>query len=154
MESLTNTNGATVYVDYAHNYDSLKNLLTFVREEHPDGRLIVLVGSTGDKAISRRKDFGRVLSELADVAVLTTDDPASEDPAKICQEIQAHITKEMPVYTVLDRGEAIAHALSLSTTADDAIVLAGKGADLYQKVNGVDEPYAGDFALAKMIIDK
>ncbi|WP_369008462.1 glutamate ligase domain-containing protein, partial [Klebsiella pneumoniae] len=120
------------------NYDSLKNLLTFVREEHPDGRLIVLVGSTGDKAISRRKDFGRVLSELADVAVLTTDDPASEDPAKICQEIQTHITKEMPVYTVLDRGEAIAHALSLSTTADDAIVLAGKGADLYQKVNGVD----------------
>ncbi|MBO6454978.1 UDP-N-acetylmuramoyl-L-alanyl-D-glutamate--L-lysine ligase, partial [Enterococcus faecalis] len=69
-------------------------------------------------------------------------------------EIQGHITKEMPVYTVLDRGEAIAHALSLSTTADDAIVLAGKGADLYQKVNGVDEPYAGDFALAKMIIDK
>ena len=133
MESLTNTNGATVYVDYAHNYDSLKNLLTFVREEHPDGSLIVLVGSTGDKAISRRKDFGTVLSELADVAVLTTDDPASEDPAKICQEIQAHITKEMPVYTVLDRGEAIAHALSLSTTADDAIVLAGKGADLYQK---------------------
>ena len=154
MESLTNTNGATVYVDYAHNYDSLKNLLTFVREEHPDGRLIVLVGSTGDKAISRRKDFGRVLSELADVAVLTTDDPASEDPAKICQEIQAHITKEMPVYTVLDRGEAIAHALSLSTTADDAIVLAGKGADLYQKVNGVDEPYAGDFALAEAFINK
>ena len=49
MESLTNTNGATVYVDYAHNYDSLKNLLTFVREEHPDGRLIVLVGSTETK---------------------------------------------------------------------------------------------------------
>ena len=83
MESLTNTNGATVYVDYAHNYDSLKNLLTFVREEHPDGRLIVLVGSTGDKAISRRKDFGTVLSELADVAVLTTDDP----PVKIQQNL-------------------------------------------------------------------
>ena len=60
----------------------------------------------------------------------------------------------MPVYTVLDRGEAIAHALSLSTTADDAIVLAGKGADLYQKVNGVDEPYAGDFALAEAFINK
>ncbi len=69
MESLTNTSGATVYVDYARQLcDSLKNLLTFVREEHPDGRLIVLVGSTGRQSdFSPRKDFGRVLSELADV---------------------------------------------------------------------------------------
>ncbi|MEN2299991.1 cyanophycin synthetase, partial [Enterococcus faecalis] len=76
MESLTNTNGATVYVVYAHNYDSLKNLITFLREEHPDGRLILLLRSTGVKAISSRKDYCRVLSELAYVAVLTTHDPA------------------------------------------------------------------------------
>ena len=92
MESLTNTNGATVYVDYAHNYDSLKNF-NLCPEEHPDGRLIVLVGSTGDKAISRRKDFGTV-SELADVAVLTTDDPASEDPAKFAKKFKPILPKK------------------------------------------------------------
>ncbi len=102
-------------------------------KEHPDGRLIVLVGSTGDKAISRRKDFGTVLSELADVAVLTTDDPASEDPAKNLPRNSSPYYQKKCLFTPLDRGEAIAHALSLSTTADDAIVLAGKGADLYQK---------------------
>lgn len=152
MESLTNKNGAIVYVDYAHNYDSLKNLLSYIRLEHPTGRLIVLIGSTGDKAISRRKDFGAVLSELADVAILTTDDPASEDPAKICQEIAEHITVELPIFTIIDRTEAIQKALEISQPGD-AVVLAAKGADLYQKVNGVDVPYEGDFNVAQRLIN-
>ncbi|MBO0423236.1 UDP-N-acetylmuramoyl-L-alanyl-D-glutamate--L-lysine ligase [Enterococcus plantarum] len=151
MELLTNKNGAKIYVDYAHNYDSLKNLLTFVKEEHPSGRLIVVIGSTGNKAISRRKDFGTVLSELADVAILTTDDPADENPADICAEIAAHITTDIEIKTVLDRSEAIKEALSLCRS-DDAVVLAGKGADLYQKVGGEDTPYEGDFYIAERLI--
>ncbi|MGX7150089.1 UDP-N-acetylmuramoyl-L-alanyl-D-glutamate--L-lysine ligase [Enterococcus ureasiticus] len=151
MELLTNKNGAKVYVDYAHNYDSLKNLLTFVKEEHPSGRLLVVIGSTGNKAISRRKDFGTVLSELADIAILTTDDPADENPADICAEIAGHITTDIQIETVLDRGEAIKEALSLSKPAD-AVVLAGKGADLYQKVGGEDTPYEGDFSIAERLI--
>ncbi|MGM0219283.1 UDP-N-acetylmuramoyl-L-alanyl-D-glutamate--L-lysine ligase [Enterococcus sp. AZ126] len=151
MELLTNKNGAKVYVDYAHNYDSLKNLLTFVKEEHPKGRLLVLLGSTGNKAISRRKDFGTVLSELADIAILTTDDPADENPADICAEIAAHITTDIQIETVLDRGEAIKKALSLSLP-EDAVVLAGKGADLYQKIGGKDILYEGDFQIAEQLI--
>jgi UDP-N-acetylmuramoyl-L-alanyl-D-glutamate-L-lysine ligase len=151
METLTQANGAKVYIDYAHNYDSLKNLLAYIRSAHPAGRLIVLVGSTGDKAISRRQDFGRVLTELADVAILTTDDPASEDPAKICREIASYITKEMPIFMITDRAAAIQEALRISQP-EDTVVLAGKGADLYQKVNGVDVPYEGDFAIAKRFI--
>ncbi|MFD2307050.1 UDP-N-acetylmuramoyl-L-alanyl-D-glutamate--L-lysine ligase [Enterococcus termitis] len=151
MELLTHTNGAKVYVDYAHNYDSLKNLLTFVKEEHPDGRLLVVIGSTGNKAISRRKDFGTVLSELADIAILTTDDPADEEPALICKEIADYITAPIQVETITDRAEAIAAALSLSS-AQDAVVLAGKGADLYQKVHGEDTPYEGDYAIADRLI--
>ncbi|MGG5342211.1 UDP-N-acetylmuramoyl-L-alanyl-D-glutamate--L-lysine ligase [Enterococcus sp. AZ192] len=153
MELLTNTNGAKVYVDYAHNYDSLKNLLTFIKEEHPEGRLIVVIGSTGNKAISRRKDFGRVLTELADIAILTTDDPADEDPAAICKEIAEYITAPIQVETIIDRSAAIEKALSLSNPKD-AVILAGKGADLYQKIHGIDTPYEGDFAIAERLIDR
>ena len=153
MEQLTNTNGAKVYVDYAHNYDSLQNLLTFVKEEHPDGRLIVVIGSTGEKAISRRKDFGLVLSQLANTAILTTDDPASEDPLKIAEEIASHIDANANVtcQIILDREQAIQAALALSTEKD-AVVLAGKGADLYQKVDKVDQPYEGDYFIAERLI--
>ncbi|MHC5228790.1 UDP-N-acetylmuramoyl-L-alanyl-D-glutamate--L-lysine ligase [Enterococcus sp. LJL99] len=151
MEMLTNTNGAKIYVDYAHNYDSLKNLLTFVKKEHPNGSILVVIGSTGNKAVSRRKDFGKVLTELADSAILTTDDPADEEPAKICEEIAAYITSDIPVSIITDRTKAIGAALN-SSSANDAIVLAGKGADLYQKVAGIDVPYEGDFAIASRLI--
>ncbi|WP_430602596.1 UDP-N-acetylmuramoyl-L-alanyl-D-glutamate-L-lysine ligase [Enterococcus sp. DIV0724b] len=153
MELLTNTNGAKIYVDYAHNYDSLKNLLAFVKKEHPTGRLLVVIGSTGNKAISRRKDFGTVLSELADIAILTTDDPADENPVTICEEIQSYITTDIPVEIIEDRSEAIEKALAMSL-AEDAVVLAGKGADLYQKVGGEDTPYEGDFYIAERLILK
>lgn len=151
MEMLTNTNGAKIYVDYAHNYDSLKNLLTFVKKEHPDGNILVVIGSTGNKAISRRKDFGKVLTELADIAILTTDDPADEDPTKICKEIAASITNGIPVSIILDRTQAISEALN-NSNSNDAVVLAGKGADLYQKVAGIDVPFEGDFAIASRLI--
>lgn len=151
MELLTNSNRAKIYVDYAHNYDSLKNLLAYVKAEHPVGRLIVVIGSTGNKAISRRKDFSKVLSELADVAILTTDDPADEDPIAICKQIEEHITENVEVRTVIDRAEAISAALKISQP-EDAVVLAGKGADLFQKIAGIDTPYQGDYKIAESII--
>lgn len=151
MELLTNKNGAKIYVDYAHNYASLKNLLTFVKDEHPNGRLLVVIGSTGNKAISRRKDFGIVLSELSDVAILTTDDPADENPVTICEEINAHITADIPVKIIVDRSEAIKEALAMSR-GEDAVILAGKGADLYQKIGGEDIPYDGDYQIAERLI--
>lgn len=112
-----------------------------------------MIGSTGNKAISRRKDFGRVLTELADIAILTTDDPADEDPAAICKEIAEYITAPIQVETIIDRSAAIEKALSLSNPKD-AVVLAGKGADLYQKIHGIDTPYEGDFAIAERLIDR
>lgn len=153
MELLTTTNSAKVYVDYAHNYDSLKHLLTYVKKEHPKGRLIVVIGSTGNKAISRRKDFSNVLSELANVAILTTDDPADEDPVAICKQIAEQITGNLEVKTVIDRASAIAEALRISQP-DDAVVLAGKGADLFQKIGGIDTPYQGDYQIAAKIIQR
>lgn len=151
MEQLTNANGAQVYVDYAHNYVSLQNLLQFVKEEHSDGRIIVVIGSTGDKAISRRKDFGSVLSDLADIAFLTTDDPATEDPQQISEQIAEHIKSDVDFKIIIDREEAIQAALAVSKP-EDAVVLAGKGADLFQKVGKQDVPYEGDYAIAERLI--
>lgn len=152
MEQLTNTNGAKVYVDYAHNYVSLQSLLQFVKEEHPNGRIIVVLGSPGDKAISRRKDFGEVLSQLADIAFLTTDDPATEDPQDISEQIAKHIEAGVDFKIIIDREKAIQTALTVSQP-EDAVVLAGKGADLFQKVGKEDVPYEGDYALAERLIE-
>lgn len=154
MEHLIHKNGANVYVDYAHNYLSLKNLLSFAKKEHPDGQIITVIGSPGDKAISRREDFGAVLSELTDVVILTTDDPAHEDPKKIATEISDAITnKHVSQYIELDREAAIKQAIDMSSSMD-SVILAGKGTDLYQKVGHIDELYKGDYAIAKEYIEK
>lgn len=153
MELLKNKNNAQVYIDYAHNYDSLYHLLSFVKQDHKNGRVIVVIGSTGNKGISRRKDFGAVLSKFADIAILTTDDPADEDPKAICQEIANSITTNVTSFITVDRKKAIQQALEMSQPAD-AVVLAGKGADLYQKIKGEDIPYEGDSNIAKELINQ
>ncbi len=149
MEHLKHPNGSNILVDYAHNYLSLKNLLAFAKETHPDGKIITVIGSTGEKAISRRADFGKVLSELTDVAILTADDPASEDPKKIAAEISLAITNpKVKTYIVVDREEAIQQAIDLADEKD-SVILAGKGQDKYQKIGGIDTPYIGDFTAAE-----
>lgn len=133
-----------IYVDYAHNYLSLRTVASFIKAQHPDGRLLILLGSPGNKAQSRRQDFGKVLSELADVAILTSDDPNNEDPAAICQEIKQAITSEQVIVkTILDRKEAIISALT-SLEENDSILIAGKGSDAYQKINGKRVAYESD----------
>ena len=152
MEHLTHPNGANIFIDYAHNYLSLKNLLSFAKETHPNGKIITVIGSTGEKAISRRADFGKVLTELTDIAILTSDDPASEDPRKIAEEIGLAITNpDVKQLIIIDREEAITHALSIATPLD-SVILAGKGQDKYQKINGIDTPYLGDFEVAERFI--
>lgn len=153
MEQLVTEAGTKIYIDYAHNYVSLHHLLTHIKSEHPTGKLIVVLGSPGEKAISRRKDFGEVLSLFADKVILTTDDPAKEDPKAIAAQIQAHIHSDVSVQTILDRTQAIQAAIAMSH-AEDAVVLAGKGADPFQKINGEDIPYEGDFFIAKRFIQE
>lgn len=122
-------------------------------KEHPKGRVIVVLGSPGNKAVSRRQDFGKVLSETADVVFLTADDPAFEDPQKIAEEINAAITNaELEVHYEMDRPEAIRQALAISNP-EDSVVVAGKGVDPYQKINGIDVPYKGDYEVVKELIE-
>ncbi|MDR0615135.1 MAG: UDP-N-acetylmuramyl-tripeptide synthetase, partial [Lactobacillales bacterium] len=153
MEILVQKNGAHIYVDYAHNKISLEALLKFVKNQH-QGTLIVVLGSPGSKGLSRRQDFGEVLAQFADIAVLTADDPDFEDPVEIAREITYNITSQRVKVEILsDRTQAINHALSLTKSANDAVILAGKGADCYQIVQGAKVPYKGDLAIAQKFIN-
>lgn len=142
------------FVDYAHNYASMQALLNFAQQQYPQGRVLVVVGSPGNKAQSRRADFGRVLSEYADAVYLTADDPQYEDPQAIAREIQAHMTNDqVVVHYEMDRLTAIEQAI-LAAGEQDIVVVAGKGEDPYQKVDGVDTPYIGDFQAVKNVAER
>ncbi|HEY4400317.1 MAG TPA: UDP-N-acetylmuramyl-tripeptide synthetase [Lactobacillaceae bacterium] len=142
------------FVDYAHNYASMQALLSFAQKQYPAGRVLVVVGAPGNKAESRRADFGRVLSELADVVYLTADDPQFEQPRTIADEIAAHITNDaLSVHFEMDRLAAIEQAI-LAAGEQDIVVVAGKGEDPYQKIDGVDTHYIGDFAAVKNVAER
>ena len=147
MEVLTQKNGAKVFIDYAHNGDSLKKLLSVV-ETHQTGTISLVLGSTGNKGESRRKDFGLLLEDHPEIQVfLTADDPNYEDPLAIAEEISSFITR--PVEKIADREQAIQLAMATTSKPEDAVIIAGKGADCYQIVNGVKEEYPGDAAVAE-----
>ena len=147
MEVLTQANGAKVFVDYAHNGDSLDKLLQVVTS-HQDGQVSLILGAPGNKGESRRKDFGQVLNRYPNIdVILSADDPNKEDPADICQEIASHINRKVRI--IIDREKAIQTALSETSKASDALVIAGKGADAFQIVNGSRAPYDGDIEVAK-----
>ena len=152
MNLLLKPNGAHIYVDYAHNYLSMKSLLAFAKEQNPDGELLVITGSTGNKAESRREGLGQAIGEYADVAVLTSDDPNFEEPKKIADEIEEGIQNEhVRVHFEVDRKKAIKDAIR-NAGPKDAIILAGKGTDKYMTVKGENLPYEGDYHLAEAFI--
>ena len=120
-----------VIVDYAHNAASLESLLVTLREYVP-GRLIVLFGNGGDRARSRRFEMGEVAGRLADLTVITSDNPRTEDPLAIIADIITGITPTGGAYeVVVDRRDAIARAIELAQSGD-MIVIAGKGHENYQ----------------------
>lgn len=152
MEHINTKSHGTIFVDYAHNYASMNALLGFLKREYPQSKIKVVVGSPGDKGVSRREGFAKVLTELADYAILTTDDPGFENPADICKQIDDKIDhQKVQIKTILDRKEAIRNMIESSTNGD-IIVLAAKGNDAYQKTKGVDVPYPSDPVVAKKIL--
>lgn len=153
MESFATKNHGMVYVDYAHNYISVKALLSFLHQQHPVGKVIVVLGSPGNKGESRRSGFGQAVSEeQADIVWLTADDPQYEDPQAIAAEIAAATDETVvELHYEMDRPTAIKKALLMSTD-DDVVAIVGKGLDPYQKINGVDTPYRGDMQVARDVI--
>lgn len=126
---------ATVVVDYAHNGMSLENVLETLLQYKPN-RMICLFGSVGGRTAIRRKELGDVAARLCDVAVLTTDNPDDEDPMQIINDIaESFVDSKCKVIKIEDRGQAIYEALKMAQKGD-MIVIAGKGHEKYQYVNG------------------
>ncbi|MGH7449025.1 MAG: UDP-N-acetylmuramoyl-L-alanyl-D-glutamate--2,6-diaminopimelate ligase [Longimicrobiales bacterium] len=120
----------SVLRDYAHTPDALERVLTTLRPL-TKGRLIVLFGAGGDRDRGKRPLMGAVAELHADIAIVTSDNPRTEDPDAIIDEIEAGMSR--PHVRVTDRREAIAHALGIAA-ADDVILLAGKGHETYQVI--------------------
>jgi UDP-N-acetylmuramoyl-L-alanyl-D-glutamate--2,6-diaminopimelate ligase len=131
-----------VILDYAHSPDALENILTTVRQTTKYGRVIVLFGCGGDRDHEKRPIMGEIGGRLADYAILTSDNPRSEDPNQILAEIEKGIQKvEGAKYVVIEnRRKAIAHALEIARPGD-VVVLAGKGHETYQEIKGVKHPF-------------
>lgn len=124
-----------VIVDYAHTPDALVNVLSTARPL-TKGRLICVFGCGGDRDRTKRPIMGSVVSEYADEAIVTSDNPRSERPVAIIDEISKGIPLDFPHVSIPDRKGAIHHAL-LNAKSGDCIVIAGKGHEDYQEVNGV-----------------
>jgi UDP-N-acetylmuramoyl-L-alanyl-D-glutamate--2,6-diaminopimelate ligase len=120
----------TVVVDYAHKPDALEKVLRAARELAGAGRVICVVGAGGDRDRGKRPVMGRLASELADVAIVTSDNPRSEDPQAIIDEIVAGAAGDVEV--VPDRAAAIARAVELAREGD-VVLIAGKGAEQGQQ---------------------
>lgn len=119
-----------VIVDYAHTDDALKNLLEAARACGPK-RLITVFGCGGDRDTSKRSLMGSVAAQLSDYVIVTSDNPRSEDPLTIINQIMTGIPKETEVNTIPDRATAIRTAIKQASTGD-MVVIAGKGHEDYQ----------------------
>ncbi|MBE6947252.1 MAG: UDP-N-acetylmuramoyl-L-alanyl-D-glutamate--2,6-diaminopimelate ligase [Ruminococcaceae bacterium] len=126
----------TVLLDYAHTPDGLENVLRSVRD-FCKGRLIAVFGCGGDRDPMKRPIMGKIGVELADIAVITSDNPRTEVPGDIIQDILAGVPEQQKNYVVIeDRRKAIQYAMDIGEK-DDMIILAGKGHETYQEINGV-----------------
>ena len=130
--------GYTVLIDYAHTPDALENVLMTVRGFAPR-RTVVVFGCGGDRDRSKRPQMGAVAARLADVAVVTSDNPRSEDPDAIIREILGGMCDAKCAVVIRDRTEAICWALDHGQDGD-VIVLCGKGHEAYQEIDGEKRP--------------
>ncbi len=143
----------TVMIDYAHNAMSLESLLTTLREYQP-GRLVCVFGCGGNRSRTRRFEMGEVAGRLADLTIITSDNPRFEEPEAILQDIQTGIEKTAGEYkAIIDRGEAIRYALGQGHKGD-IIVIAGKGHEDYQEIRGVKYPMDDRDLIADCRTDK
>lgn len=126
----------TLMIDYAHNAMSLESLLTTLKEYHPK-RLVCLFGCGGNRSKTRRYEMGEVSGRLADLTIITSDNPRFEEPQEIIDDIKIGMKKTDGAYVeICDRKEAIRYAI-VNGQPGDVIVLAGKGHEDYQEIKGV-----------------
>lgn len=132
--------GVTFLLDYAHNGLSLESALRVLREYHPH-RLICLFGSVGCRTKNRRRELGEAAGKYADYAIITADNPDTEDPAAINREILSYFDRTKPYLLFDDREDALRAVVQMAQVGD-IVLCAGKGHETYQLINGEKKPFS------------
>ncbi|MBM3453863.1 MAG: UDP-N-acetylmuramoyl-L-alanyl-D-glutamate--2,6-diaminopimelate ligase [Bacteroidetes bacterium] len=142
--------GITVIVDYAHTPDALENVLKTVNAiKKESDKVFTLVGCGGDRDKTKRPLMAKIAAKMSQQVILTSDNPRTEDPLKILNEMEAGLTREQQskTLTVPDRKQGIKSAILLAQPGD-IILIAGKGHEKYQEINGVKHDF-DDFKITK-----
>ncbi len=153
FEAIHSINNITAIVDYAHTPDALKNVLNTISEIRTrNEKLITVVGAGGDRDRSKRPVMAGICAEKSDLVILTSDNPRSEDPEVIIEEMKNGIMadRQRIVMTIVNRKEAIRTACHLAQPGD-IILVAGKGHEKYQEIKGVKYPFDDKKILEEML---
>ena len=149
MESIDRGQDFTALVDYAHTPDAVHNVIA-TATEFTSGKVIAVLGCGGDRDSSKRPLMGSALLQESGIAIFTSDNPRSEDPQKILDDMTKHLQISTPSQVIVDRREAIAYAVSLCQPGDTLIVL-GKGHENGQEINGQKLDFDDRLVLAEIL---
>jgi UDP-N-acetylmuramoyl-L-alanyl-D-glutamate--2,6-diaminopimelate ligase len=143
FQHFTSPNGVLVIVDYAHTPDALENVLKTIRASFISSKVISVFGCGGDRDPVKRKIMGHIGAMLSDIAIFTSDNPRSEDPEKIIEEMKTGLSDEdlKKVRTISNRREAILEGIKLAQKRD-VILCAGKGHEDYQEIKGIKHHFS------------
>ncbi|WP_457622457.1 UDP-N-acetylmuramoyl-L-alanyl-D-glutamate--2,6-diaminopimelate ligase [Persephonella sp.] len=136
--------------DYAHTPDAIEKILVSLNQIKKN-RIIIVFGAGGDRDKGKRPLMGKIAEELADVIILTSDNPRSEDPSKIIEDIKSGMKMKKKTYEIIDREEAIKKAIEIARK-DDIVLIAGKGHETYQII-GDRTYYFDDLDVAKKYLE-
>ena len=156
LEVIRGNTSVTGIVDYAHTPDALMKVTDTINKLlKGNGRLITVVGAGGDRDRSKRPVMAAICAEKSSIVILTSDNPRSEDPEKIIDEMVAGITSEAKekVIRIADRKEAIKTAVMMANPGD-VVLVAGKGHETYQEVRGVRHHFDDREELSKALLLK
>ena len=151
-ELVDNKREIPIMIDYAHSPESLENILQATKS-YTRGKVISVFGCGGDRDAGKRPIMGEISGRIADFTIITSDNPRTEDPEKIVKQIEEGMKKTNGKYKVIvDRVEAIKEAIKMATKRD-IVILAGKGHEPYQEINGEKYPF-DERIIVRDIIDE
>lgn len=155
FQYLKSTKGVTAIIDYAHTPDALENVLdTILNIKSKGDQLITIIGCGGDRDKDKRPKMANIAAQKSDKVILTSDNPRTEKPEQIIEDMLVGISEELDakVISIVDRYQAIKTAINLANN-DDIILVAGKGHEKYQEINGVKYPF-DDMKITVELFDK
>lgn len=153
LDFIQNDKGLKIVVDFAHTPNALENILAYLSAKKGKGKLIIVFGSAGERDRTKRPLMGRVASSLADIIVLTAEDPRSESVADINRQIKSGIKKkDVKVIEIENRGEAIYYTLNKLAKRGDTIVICGKGHERSMAISGKEYDWSDRKAVEKALV--